>query len=156
VAAAILVICQPGDDATPETVSTPILNCDGTMPIGPQMISDPSFSKFVAGLGLRSDVQVASDGAKASTTHPDAVDLSLDLCLPGSDGLHDLLTVATEIAYALKQHPLGSRTATLSNARVGPDAVRRKEVRDPDFRSHSWDRTTSREAESQTWEVVDG
>ncbi|UAK29759.1 hypothetical protein K8O92_17210 [Nocardia asteroides] len=155
-ASAILVSCQPGDDAIPETFSTPILNCDGTMPIGPQMISDPSFSKFVAGLGLRSDVQVATGGAKVSTTHPDAVDLSLDLCLPGSDGLHELLTVATEIAYALKQHPLGSRAATLSIARVGPDAVRRREVRDPHFRSRPWDRTTSREAESRTWEVVDG
>ncbi|MGK8490226.1 hypothetical protein [Nocardia asiatica] len=153
-ASVILASCQPSDDPAPETVSTPILDCDGTMPIGPQMISDPSFAKFAAGLELPPHVQIASGGARVSAAHPDAMDFSLDLCVPGSGGLPDLLAVATEIAYALKQHPLGSRTAALSIARVGPNAERRMEVREPDFRNHPWYRTASGEAERKRWEVV--
>ncbi|MGK8523517.1 hypothetical protein ACRS6B_19100 [Nocardia asteroides] len=152
---ALLVSCRPDDGSIPETVSTPILNCDGTMPVGPQMVSDPGFAKFITGVRLPPHAQVASGGAKASAAHPDAVDLSLDLCLRSADGLRDLIAVATEIAHALKQHPLGSRTATLSIARVGPNARRRLEVRDPDFRSHPWDGASSKEAERRLWEVVE-
>ncbi|TQM25848.1 hypothetical protein FB390_6015 [Nocardia bhagyanarayanae] len=148
----MLTGCRTIDDSGP-VAWAPIEDCDGTMPTGPQMISDPSFSAFVSGLRLPQNVQVSSGGARVSTARPDQVDLTLDLCLPGSADLDGLVPVATDLARALKRHELGTRTAALSVACVGPDMQGRMEVRDPDFQVHPWDGTPSPAAESRVWEV---
>ncbi|MEV6274288.1 hypothetical protein [Nocardia sp. NPDC051832] len=151
VASALVISCQTPEDITPET---PIAPCDGTMATGPQMITDPALYAFMSGFRLRPGVQIASGGSAISTYSPHHVALSLDLCLAGSPGLDGLIAVATEIAHALKQHDLGSRTSALSIAYVGPNLSSRMEVRDTDFHLHPWNGTPSPAEEARFWEVV--
>ncbi|WP_194817054.1 hypothetical protein [Nocardia sp. XZ_19_385] len=149
--AAVLSSCQTPDDITPES---PVATCDGTMATGPQMITDPALYAFMSDFRLRSDAQIASGGSTISTYSPHHVALSLDLCLSGSPGLDGLISVATEIAHALKQHDLGSRTSALSIAYVGPNLSSRLEVRDANFHLHPWNGTPSPAEEARFWEVV--
>lgn len=127
--------------------------CVGDFATGPQMISDPEWSIFLAGLDLPRDVRVASGGKAVSTADPGQVDLDLDLCLPdGGSGMYDLLPVATDIARALKPTDLGSRTATLTISCVCPGFVEPIAVRDPHYLRNPWDGTPSAEAELTNWE----
>ncbi|MFI8977557.1 hypothetical protein ACIGO9_32095 [Nocardia asteroides] len=151
---ALAVACQAPED-TPSVGPPPLAAaCRGEIATGPQTISDPGFSIFMAGIDLPRGVQVARGGKSVSARDPELGDLYLNLCFPDDAGMNDLLPVATELARALKRAELGSRTATLTIGCVCPHLPGRTEVRDPDFQRHAWDATP--ESARANWETTGG
>lgn len=149
---ALAAACQAPDDVTPPDPPLTFMPCRGNFPTGPQMISDPEWSIFLAGIDLPSEVRIASGRRTTSPTDPHLVDLYLDLCFPRSAGMYALLPAATGIARSLKQNELGARTATLTISCVCEDLAHPVEVRDRDYQRHPWDGTPSPEAELTNWE----
>ncbi|MGW6424378.1 hypothetical protein ACWF82_17045 [Nocardia sp. NPDC055053] len=155
-AAALIVACQAPDDTTPPGPPPLVAACAGDLPTGPQTIAGFDLARFMADTRLPSGVRVAAGELAFSPGLPGMVDLSLDLCLPGTPTLDDLLSVATGLAQDLKADELGTRTAALSISCVCPHLPGRTAVRDQDFQLHPWDGTPSAEAERMNWETSGG
>lgn len=153
---ALTTACQAPDDTTPPEPSPLVAACAGDQPTGPQTIAGPDLARFVATTPMPPDVRVAGGQLAFSPQQDGLVDLSLDLCLPGTPGIDELRVVATALAHDLAAHELGERTAALSIACVCPHDSATIAVRDPAFRQHPWDGTLSPEAELLTWEILPG
>ncbi|MFD4439763.1 hypothetical protein ACFWPK_08270 [Nocardia sp. NPDC058519] len=149
--ATLIVACQTPDDTTPPEPPQTVLACQGKFVTGPQTIAGFDLSKFMQRTRLPPDVRIAAGRSAVSPERPGSVDLYLDLCLPGTATMNDLLPVATDLANDLKADELGSRTATLTIACVCAHLPGRTEVRDEDFPAHPWNGTPSRDAEYLTW-----
>ncbi|WP_336086483.1 hypothetical protein [Nocardia sp. SSK8] len=153
---AMATACQAPDDTTPPEPSPLVAACAGKQPTGPQTIAGPDLARFLAATPLPADVRVAGGQLAFSPQAPGLVDLSLDLCLPGTAGIDDLRLVATALAHDLADHELGGRTAALTVACVCPHNPGATAVRDPAFRQHPWDGTPTPETELLNWEIVTG
>ncbi len=151
VAAALMAACQTSDETAPPEPPQTVLACQGKFVTGPQTIAGFDLSKFMQRTRLPPDVRIAAGRSALSAERPGSVDLYLELCLPGTATMNDLLPVATDLAHDLKADELGSRTATLTITCVCAHLPRRTEVRDEDFLDHPWNGTPSREAEYRTW-----
>ncbi|MBP2189829.1 hypothetical protein [Nocardia goodfellowii] len=150
-AATLVAACQLPDDTTAPEPPQTVLACQGKFVTGPQTIAGFDLSTFMQRTRLPSDVRIAAGRSAVSPGRPGLVDLYLDLCLPGTATMNDLLPVATGLAHDLKADELGSRTATLTIACVCAHLPSRTELRDEGFREHPWNGTPSREAEYLTW-----
>ncbi|MFC9966765.1 hypothetical protein ACFVH4_21270 [Nocardia ignorata] len=150
-AAALMAACQTSDETAPPEPPQTVLACQGKFVTGPQTIAGFDLSKFMQRTRLPPDVRIAAGRSALSPERPGAVDLYLELCLPGTATMNDLLPVATDLAHDLKADELGSRTATLTITCVCAHLPSRTEVRDEDFLAHPWNGTPSREAEYRTW-----
>ncbi|MGY0502982.1 hypothetical protein ACWZHB_31220 [Nocardia sp. FBN12] len=150
-AAVLIAACQTPDDTTPPDPPQTVLACQGKFVTGPQTIAGLDLSKFMQRTRLPPGVSVAAGRSALSPEHPGLVDLYLDLCLPDTASMNDLLPVATALANDLKADELGSRTASLAIACVCAHLPGRTEVRDEDFQQHPWNGTPSRDAEYLIW-----
>lgn len=150
-AATLAAACRTPDETTSVEPPQTVLACQGKFVTGPQTIAGLDLAKFMQRTRLPPDVRIATGRSALSPERPGSVDLYLELCLPGTATMNDLLPVATDLAHDLKADELGSRTATLTITCVCAHLPRRTEVRDEDFPDHPWNGTPSREAEYRTW-----
>ncbi|MFE3057619.1 hypothetical protein [Nocardia sp. NPDC059239] len=153
--------------ATPAPTTTPVISSATAPAISstaaaavdcypPRAIDDPDLAAFTAGLQLPIGVTVTHGLLSTQSDHPGKVGVHIYLCAPTARTADALRPIATDIAKALKQVPLGERTFTVYVASKDSGFNDLAKIKDPDFHLHLWNGRPSAKAELATWQVVVG